>query len=163
MMHRLFPMPVLSLVLFICWQLLIAEISVAHLLLGLFLAWGLPKLTTPFLDHLPVVRSYSAAIRLVFLVTWDIVIANIAVAKMVLGPIPKLRPQFIQVPVELTNAHSKTLLASIITMTPGTVSADFSDDGQTLTVHALDCPDAEQMVADIKTRYEKPLMEIFGC
>lgn len=163
MMRQLFPLPIFSLILFVCWQLLIGEISVAHLLLGLFLAWVLPKITKPFLGHLPTVRSHSAAIRLIFLVTWDIVIANIAVAKMVLGPIKKLRPQFIQVPVELTNPHSKTLLASIITMTPGTVSADFSDDGQMLMVHALDCPDAEQMVADIKTRYEKPLMEIFGC
>jgi multicomponent K+:H+ antiporter subunit E len=96
-------------------------------------------------------------------VTWDIVVANIAVARMVLGPIQRLRPTFIHVPVVLTNPHSKALLASIITMTPGTVSADFTEDGRVLMVHALDCPDEAQMVADIKDRYEKPLMEIFGC
>jgi len=162
-MKTLFPFPLLSAILFVCWLLLIAEFSVAHTLLALLLAWGIPKLIAPFLDHLPRVQSYAAAIRLVFLVTWDIVIANVAVARLVLGPSARLRPAFIEVPLALTHPQSITLLASIITMTPGTVSADFSDDQKILHVHALDCADAQAMVADIKNRYERPLMEIFGC
>jgi multicomponent K+:H+ antiporter subunit E len=55
-------------------------------------------------------------------------------------------------------------LAGIITMTPGTLSSDLSPDRKHLLVHALHCPDeaAEAaLVADIKARYEAPLMEIF--
>jgi multicomponent K+:H+ antiporter subunit E len=162
-MKRIFPFPLLSGVLFFCWLLLIAELSVAHTLLALILAWGIPKLSAPFLSHLPKVQSYQAALRLVFLVTWDIVVANVAVARLILGPRDRLRPAFIQIPLELKNPQSIVLLASIITMTPGTVSADMTEDRQTLIVHALDCPDPASMVADIKNRYEKPLMEIFGC
>jgi len=98
MRRRLFPFPVLSLVLFVCWQLLIGEMSVAHILLGLLLAWGLPKLSKDFLGHLPPVRSPSAAIRLIALVTWDIVVANIAVARMVLGPIQRAAPHLYSCP-----------------------------------------------------------------
>lgn len=163
MMRSVFPYPILSVVLAISWMLLITELSLAHLLLAVFLAWGIPRLCAPFIDHLPKIRSYSAALRLVVVVTWDIVVANIAVARLVLGPTGKLRPAFLEVPMELKNPQAQVLFASIITMTPGTVSADFSDDQKTLFVHALDCEDAQSMIADMKSRYEAPLKEIFGC
>ncbi|MCY1543414.1 multicomponent Na+:H+ antiporter [compost metagenome] len=55
------------------------------------------------------------------------------------------------------------MLASVISLTPGTVSVDFSDDRKTLLVHGLDVPDEAAMVHEIKTRYEAPLLEIFAC
>lgn len=157
------PYPVLSLLLFVVWLLLVAEISVAHVLLALFLAWGIPMLCRPFLKDLPPVKHVFAALRLVALVTYDIVVANVAVARLVLGPTARLKPAFVQVPLTLTQPMSISLLASIITMTPGTVSSDLSQDNKVLIVHALDCSDPEALVADIQQRYEKPLLEIFGC
>lgn len=163
MMLRIFPYPILSLVLAISWMLLITEFSLAHALLALFLAWAIPKLCAPFVDHLPKIQSYAAALRLMFVVTWDIVVANVAVARLVLGSPSKLRPAFLEVPLDTQNPQAQVLFASIITMTPGTVSADFSDDHKTLYVHALDCEDAQAMIDDMKSRYERPLKEIFGC
>jgi multicomponent K+:H+ antiporter subunit E len=157
------PYPVLSLLLFVVWLLLVAEVSVAHVLLALFLAWGIPMLCRPFLKDLPPVRHTFAALRLVALVTYDIVVANIAVARLILGPTARLNPVFVQVPLTLTQPMSISLLASIITMTPGTVSSELSQDNKVLIVHALDCSDPEALIADIQQRYEKPLLEIFGC
>ena len=117
----------------------------------------------PFLSDLPSVRRPMAALRLLFVVTYDIVMANIAVARLILGSPSKLKPAFVQVPLELTNPMSISLLASIITMTPGTVSSDLSEGNTSLLVHALDCCDSDALVAEIKQRYEKPLLEIFGC
>jgi multicomponent K+:H+ antiporter subunit E len=162
-MKGLIPFPLLSGVLFFSWLLLVAEVSFAHVFLAGLFAVVIPLLVAPFLDHLPRVKSPLAAVRLILLVTWDIVLANVAVARLVLGPEERLRPAFFYIPLQVTNAQSIALLASIITMTPGTVSADLTDDQRRLLVHALDCPDAEQMIADIKQRYEKPLLEIFGC
>lgn len=160
---RIFPYPILSLVLAISWMLLITEFSLAHALLAFFLAWAIPKLCAPFVDHLPKIQSYAAALRLMVVVTWDIVVANVAVARLVLGSPSRLRPAFLEVPLDTQNPQAQVLFASIITMTPGTVSADFSDDHKTLYVHALDCEDAPAMIADMKSRYERPLKEIFGC
>ncbi len=157
------PYPVLSFLLFVVWLLLVAEVSAAHVLLALFLAWGIPMLCRPFLKDLPPVRHAFAALRLVALVTYDIVLANIAVARLILGPTARLNPVFVHVPLTLTQPMSISLLASIITMTPGTVSSDLSQDNKVLIVHALDCSDPEALVADIQQRYEKPLLEIFGC
>lgn len=157
------PYPVLSLLLFIVWLLLVAEISVAHVLLALFLAWGIPMLCRPFLKDLPPVHHVFAALRLVILVTYDIVVANLTVARLVLGPTARLKPAFVKVPLTLTQPMSISLLASIITMTPGTVSSDLTQDNKVLIVHALDCSDPGALVSDIQQRYEKPLLEIFGC
>jgi multicomponent K+:H+ antiporter subunit E len=157
------PYPVLSLLLFVVWLLLVAEVSVAHVLLALFLAWGIPIVCRPFLKDLPPVRHMFAALRLVVLVTYDIVMANVVVARLILGPTARLKPVFVHVPLTLTQPMSISLLASIITMTPGTVSSDLSQDNKILIVHALDCSDPEALIADIQQRYEKPLLEFFGC
>ena len=157
------PYPVLSLLLVAVWLLLAAELSVAHILLALFLGWGIPLLCRPFLAGIPPVHHPLAALRLVLVVTYDIVVANVAVARLVLGPTARLRPAFVEVPLALTQPMSISLLASIITMTPGTVSSDLSKDNKVLIVHALDCSDTDALVLDIKQRYEKPLLEIFGC
>ena len=65
------------------------------------------------------------------------------------------------VPLDLTNIHGITTLASIITLTPGTVSAELSDDRRYLLVHALDLQDPQALIDEIKLRYEAPLKEIF--
>lgn len=163
MIREVFPYPMLSALLAASWLLLIREFSWAHTLLALFLAWGIPRLCAPFVNHLPKIYSYSSAARLVLIVTWDIIVANVTVARLVLGSLSKLRPAFLEVPVELKSPHAQVLFASIITMTPGTVSADFSPDQKILYVHALDCEDAQAMIADMKSRYEQPLKEIFDC
>jgi multicomponent K+:H+ antiporter subunit E len=54
------------------------------------------------------------------------------------------------------------MLANTISLTPGTLSAELSDDRSELLVHYLDEADPDGMVALIKSRYERPLLEIFG-
>jgi multicomponent K+:H+ antiporter subunit E len=56
-----------------------------------------------------------------------------------------------------------TILASIITLTPGTVSVDIDQERHMLLVHALDVTDVPAAIDTIKRRYEAPLKEIFGC
>lgn len=162
-MKRLLPFPVLSAALVASWMLLVGELSAAHLLLAIFLGIVIPLLTADFLDHLPRVASAGAAIRLTLLVLWDIVVANIAVSRLVLGPTGRLQPVFVKVPLTLSNPQSTALLASIVTMTPGTVSAVLDTDNRCLLVHALDCTDPDKLVREIKQRYEKALLETFGC
>ena len=65
------------------------------------------------------------------------------------------------IPLALTSPEAITVLAGTITMTPGTVSAELSADGRALLVHGLDVPDPDALVAEIKSRYEARLLEIF--
>ena len=99
--------------------------------------------------------------RMLGVLVWDIVQANVTVALQVLGPERKIRPGFIWVPLDIDNIHGIAALTSIITLTPGTVSSALSDDRRHLLVHVLNLDDADDVIRQIKTRYEAPLMEIF--
>ncbi len=80
-----------------------------------------------------------------------------------LGSPSRLRPAFVEVPLDIRDDFVITMLASVVSLTPGTVSADVSQDRTLLLVHGLDVADIPEMIATIKQRYEAPLKEIFGC
>lgn len=155
--------PLLSALLLAVWLLANNSVAPGHVLLGLVLALAIPAVTHIFWPDAPVVRRYAPIPRLLAAVLRDIVVANFRVAILVLGPTKRLRPRFLVVPLTVEHPFSITTLAGIITLTPGTVSANISGDRRTLLVHALSEEDAEGAVATIKERYERPLLEIFGC
>jgi multicomponent K+:H+ antiporter subunit E len=68
----------------------------------------------------------------------------------------------VPVPLALTHPTAITLLAAVITTTPGTVSCVVDEERRQILVHALDCDDPAALAAQIRQRYEAPLMEIFG-
>jgi multicomponent K+:H+ antiporter subunit E len=161
---RLLTSPLLSIALFITWLMLNESASTGHLLLGATLALSLPVLTQAWRPDRPRLRHAGTAMLLASTVLMDIVKSNIAVAKLILGNEREITPRFVWVPLALRDAHGIATLAGVVTMTPGTLSADLSDDRRHLLVHAFDIDDdAAQaaLIADIKTRYEAPLIRIF--
>jgi multicomponent K+:H+ antiporter subunit E len=159
-MNRLVPFPRTSVALTVSWVAL-TGFSVASVLMALVIAVGIPLSAQPFLKGLPRARRPVRALRLLGIVLWDILVANVVVARLVLGSLPRLEPAFVKVPLAVTHPHTRSLLATIITMTPGTVSAAFAPDGRLLHVHALNVSDPARLVTGIKERYERPLLEIF--
>ena len=98
----------------------------------------------------------------ILVVFWDIIVANITVAKIVLFmPNSKLHPAWVSVPLDIVEPEAITVLAGTITMTPGTLTAELAADGHSLLVHCLHAPDADAVRDEIKTRYEARLKEIF--
>jgi multicomponent K+:H+ antiporter subunit E len=154
----------LSLALFITWLMLNESASVGNLLLAALFAIALPWATARWRPEQPRIRHLGVALRLAFTVLGDIVKSNFTVAKLILGDEPRITPRFVWVPLALCDRHAIVTLAGIVTMTPGTLSADLSDDQRHLLVHAFDVDDdAAQaaLIADIKKRYEAPLKLIF--
>ena len=162
-MRSLFPYPYVSLALLAAWPMLNSTLAVAHLLLAAFLAWSVPLLFGLLLGRRVPLHRPLLILRLLAVVMVDIVVANLEVARLILGPVPGLRPAFVEVPLDLREPYAIHTLASIITLTPGTISSRISEDRRRLLVHALNVPDEAALVAQIKTRYENPLKEIFAC
>lgn len=162
-----FPRPWISAGIFIGWQLLNGGPTLLNLLTGLVLAWLLPRITRRFVPDTAPPHHRVTAAGLAWTVLVDIIRSNITVARLILSDTTQLRSVFITVPVDTNHPLVINLLASIITMTPGTVSARVHEptDGHpaSIVVHALDCDDDDALIREIKQRYEKPLMEIFGC
>lgn len=159
--QRILPQPLFSLVLLATWLLAQGELGTSTLVGGVILALVLPALTWRFTDTFPKVRRIRPLVQYFVIVTWDIVIANLTVAKLILGPMRKLKPTFYEVPVKLTNPYAITIFAATISLTPGTVSANLSGDRKTLLVHALTSSDPESEIQLMKGRYEAPLLEAF--
>lgn len=162
-MRMLFPTPVHSLLLFAVWLLLNQSISPGHLLLGGVLAILIPLLTNRLRNPHPGIRRPFKALLYLMRVLIDILIANLQVALLIIRPRMALKPSFVSVPLDITGDLPITVLASTITLTPGTVSADVSDDRSRLLLHALHVEDEEELIRTVKARYETPLKEIFGC
>lgn len=162
-MNRLLPRPAMSVIILLLWVGLNNASSLAHFILALILAVSLPILTQRFWPEPSVKIKLLPATRLFCVVLWDILIASIDVAKLVLGPLDKIKPAFIEVPLNMQDPFVGTLLASIVSLTPGTVSIDIDRSRWVLQVHALNVEDVEALIESIKVRYEQPLKEIFSC
>lgn len=162
MIRRLLPHPWLSLLLFVTWFLLINDLKVGSAVLAAFLAVVLPLATAAWWPDRPKIRSLPRLAAYVLLVLWDIVIANIQVARIILFmPRDRIQSRWIPVPIELKSPEAITLLAGTITMTPGTLTADMSACGRVLLIHSLHAPDPDAIRDQIKARYEARLMRIF--
>ena len=163
LVHRVFPHPALSAFLLIIWLLLNNTLAAGHVVLGVALAVGMPLLTRRFWPESARVGSWKPVPGYILKVLLDIVLANLVVARTTLSPGLDLRPGYVRLPLELTDGFAITVLASTVSLTPGTVSVDVSADQTALLVHCLDLDDPAALVAEIKKRYERPLKEIFAC
>lgn len=163
LLRRWVPHPLLTLVLTFIWMLLINGFNPGGFILGLILGLVIARLTANFWPDRPDIRRYGKALAYVLLVLWDIVVANLQVARIILfRPSASLKTRWAVVPLALTNPEAITIFAGTITMTPGTVSCDLAADGKSLLVHCLDAPDLDAAIQSMKTRYEARLLEIFA-
>ncbi|MEM8632220.1 MAG: Na+/H+ antiporter subunit E [Pseudomonadota bacterium] len=162
MLKRLIPHPLLSLMLVLVWIALVNTFTLGNLILGTVFAIIIPVLTAAYWPNRPVMRRPLMIAEYILVVLWDIVLANIEVAMIILFKRePEIHSHWIKVPIELKTAEAITVLAGTITMTPGTVSAILSADGRFILVHCLHTDDPDSVRDSIKSRYESRLKEIF--
>jgi multicomponent K+:H+ antiporter subunit E len=143
------------------WLSLNRTLHPAHWVLGVLLAWWLPWQLATRIPALRRPAHWSLAARLLGRFAADMLRANLSVARRVLSPRLRLNSAFVAVPLRARDPFTLTLLTSMITLTPGTLSAQLTDDHTQLLVHALDLSDAAALIAEIQTRYEAPLIILF--
>jgi len=161
-MKSYLPHPLLTLFLALVWLLLNDTLAPGHIVLGLLLGLAIPRFALRFWPEQVRIHSPRALLRFVGVFLYDVLVANIVAARLILAGPDRLRPAFVCVPLDLRNDFAIiSLLANCICLTPGTVSASLSADRRHLLVHALDAADPATIVAEIKTRFEAPLKEIF--
>ncbi|MCG6966651.1 MAG: Na+/H+ antiporter subunit E [Chromatiaceae bacterium] len=163
-MKRLLPHPLLSAILLAIWLLLVNQLSVGHLLLGALLGWAVPLYTARFWPEQVRVRRPLLLLRFTAVVLYDILVANITVARLILARQERLQPAFVVMPLTLRSEVAISLLANTVSLTPGTVSTFLSADRRCLIIHSLHTTAPDELLATIRQRYEAPLREILeGC
>jgi multicomponent K+:H+ antiporter subunit E len=161
LVRRCLPHPLMSAFLLLAWLLLQRSLAPGTLLGGVLVALGLGWTFGRLGPPAARVRNAPLFAWLLLRVIGDIVRSNLAVARIVLRPRGEVRSGFVSVPLELTDPYGLAVLACIITSTPGTIWVDHDSARRVLLIHVLDLVDEAAWIADIKRRYERPLLEIF--
>jgi multicomponent Na+:H+ antiporter subunit E len=99
-------------------------------------------------------------IKLVFIFIKELILSNIAIVKVVLKPKLDMSPAIFAMDTELTKDWQITLLSSLITLTPGTLVIDVSEDNKTLFIHAMNIGEVEDEINSIKSSFEKAILEV---
>ena len=161
--RRLVPFPGSSLMLVLFWLLLVNRVQPAQIAFAVALGLLVPPLTARLRQARQPVRRLDAALSLAAVFVYDMLVANVVVAGLVLGPRRRLVPALVEVRLDMNDPAAVALLAGIVTLTPGTVSVEVSAERRTLLVHALRAPDPAGVAAHIKRRYEARIKEMFAC
>ena len=152
---------ILNMLLAIAWAALLGEFSsinlVAGFLLGYFALWLMQFL----MDTSEYFVKIRQIVELVLLFLWELVLANMRVAYSVLAPFNSMRPGVVAIPLDLKTDLGITTLANMITLTPGTLSVDVSDDRKTIYVHGMHVDNLEEFRKEIKDGFERKVMEVF--
>lgn len=102
----------------------------------------------------------GAAIKLIFIFLYELVVANVQVLFKVFAPKLNIKPGIIKIPLEVQGPFWITTLCNMITLTPGTLTIEVSNDNKFIYVHCLDIDDEEKIIAGIKNTFEKNLLEV---
>ncbi|MCB5408845.1 Na+/H+ antiporter subunit E [Pseudogemmobacter faecipullorum] len=161
-MSRLFPHPLLSLALLLLW-LLLNSFSFGHLVLGAVVATLAARAFALIEPDRVVLRRPMALVRLFFIVGYDIIRSNIAVARLIIsgGRHGRRHSDFVEIPLRMRNPAPLALLAMIVTATPGTAWLEYDEETGVLLLHVFDLVENQDWIALIGTRYESLLMEAF--
>lgn len=154
--------PLLSLALLLLWLLLNDPFSLGHWLLALLVGLAVPWLTASLRPTPVSIKNPGLAWRLFWRVGLDVLVWNWRVLRGTLARTAKL-PQggFVVVPLDLRDPNGLAVLAAIMCVIPGTIWSELALDRSALLVHIFELDNAQAEIALIKSRYERPLMEIF--
>jgi multicomponent Na+:H+ antiporter subunit E len=163
---------VFALLLAIVWVVVTGSVSFLNLILGFLLAViALAVVREPYSTPAGAAREPFSALTylrrtwllagLALLFLYELAKAVWAVTRTVLQPRIRVRPGIFAFPLTVKRDFEITLLANLITLTPGTLSVDVSDDRRILYVHALDCSDPEANRRDIAEGFERRILEAF--
>lgn len=133
------------------WVALTGSFSVGNMLLGFFFSYGVLSLMQ---NAVPALKGYSQRlprlIRFAVFFSKELLIANLKVAYDVATPVWYMKPGVVGMPLAASTDLEITLVANFISLTPGTLSLDVSDDREILYIHAMFAEDEEELLTSLK-------------
>lgn len=143
------------------WALLTGKVSVANLTIGFVLGYFALTLLYPREEKKnSYFRKTMQVVRFGLFFTKELVVSSWRVAKDVVKPLPHMRPGIIGIPLDAETDMEITLLANVISLTPGTLSLDVSPDRKTLYIHAMYVISPDDLRREIKDGLERRLLEL---
>ncbi|CDZ48449.1 Na+/H+ antiporter subunit E [Neorhizobium galegae] len=152
---------ILSLVFAVVWVTVTGSATLHNLIFGFALSTLALWIVRDEMGARGYWRRLGRILSLLALFLKELALSAWKVAVLVMSPRMDLKPGIFAFPLTVTRDFEITLLANLITLTPGTLSVDVSEDRKTLFVHAIDCSDVEATKRDIADGFERKIMEAF--
>lgn len=150
----------LNIMLSLAWAALLGQFSVTNLLAGFALGYIMLWVMQDVMHYSSYFVKVGQVISFIRLFLWELLLSNLRVAYSVVTPLDKMRPGIIAVPLDVDTDVGITMLANMITLTPGTLSLDVSEDRRTLYVHSMHVHDIEAFRRSIKDGFERKVLEV---
>jgi multicomponent Na+:H+ antiporter subunit E len=151
----------MNLLLALAWVVLTRQFSAANFALGFAIGFGALWLAERILEPSLYFKKVIEAIGFVIFFVIEVIKANLQVAYIVVNPWYPLRPGIVAIPLDARTDAEITLLANLITLTPGTLSIDVSADRKVLYIHVVELGEQpDQIRHKIKERLERRLLEV---
>lgn len=152
----------INLLLAFAWAAMSGDFSLASLLTGAVLGFFALWISAPVtgIDQL-YFKRFGRSVYLALFFLWELVVSSVKVAWDVIRPVPQNRPALIEVPLTVKSDFEILLLTNLISLTPGTLSVDVTEDRETLIVHAMFAEDPDALIRDIKSGFERLIMGVF--
>lgn len=142
------------------WMFMTNSFSPTGFAIGFLVGLLLLIVMRKFFSHRLYLSRIWSVISLFFLFLKELVLSSISVFKLVIQPRLSIRPAVFELETELKRDWEVTLLAALITLTPGTLVIGISDDQKKLYIHAIDFEDIDDAVSSIKNTFERAIMEV---
>lgn len=152
----------INVLLAVAWVFITGGFSVLNGVFGFVLGLAALSLIREQVGTVGYVRRLRRVAALASLFLYELLLSALRVFKLVLTPdLSKLEPGFVAYPLTVDRDYEISMLANLITLTPGTLSVDVSDDRRTLYIHAIHVPDPEELRTDIANGFERKILEAF--
>lgn len=150
----------LNVLLALAWLALTGDFSPVNFVIGFVLGHVALWMTQHVRGQTFYFRKVRTVISFTVFFLWEVIKANLRVAYDVLTPRQRTTPGIIAIPLDAKTDAEITFLANFITLTPGTLSLDVSEDRTVLYVHAMYVEDVEQFRREIKDGLERRLLDV---
>lgn len=150
----------LNIAMALLWAAATGSISLATLTVGFFVGYGVLWFARPLAGPSRYFDKAPQAVRFLLYYLGQLALSNFRVAYDVLTPKRHMRPGVIAIPLDAKTDLEITLFANFLTMTPGTLSLDISEDRSVLYIHAMFIDDPDALRREIKEGFERPLLEL---
>ncbi|GGF07371.1 Na(+)/H(+) antiporter subunit E [Halobacillus andaensis] len=150
----------LNIIIAVMWMFLSETYNFTSFLVGYIIGILMLFVLQRFIPDTFYIKRVFSVIKLIMLFVRELLLSNIDIVKLAYKPKLDIQPGIFALPIDLKSNWEITLLANLISLTPGTLSLEVSEDYSKIYIHAMDIPDVEQSIKDIKETFEKAIMEV---
>ena len=150
----------LNVILALTWALLTGHFTISNFTAGFILGYLVLWVVLSGEANSSYFKKISLVIRFAFFYIWNLILASLKIAYDVITPRHRMKSGVIAIPLDAKSDLEITVLANLITITPGTLSLDVSTDRKVLYIHAMYIDDKDELIQEIKTELEKRVLEM---